>query len=62
MNVDFSGLKKVRKPSRKEKHRYRLWKKYLSDMGEEYAHKTAAAAAVEGTYPPDFDPKLNKYV
>jgi len=44
MKIDFSELRPVRKPTKKEKALYRRWVKYLSDsnMTEDEVHNRAA--------------------
>lgn len=47
MNVDFSHLAPIRKPTRKETSLYRGWVKYLSDskLNDSEIHKRAATFA-----------------
>lgn len=51
--IDFSSLRPVRKPTRKERGRYQRWVKYLSDsrLSEDEIHNRAAQFAAQGREP-----------
>jgi hypothetical protein len=55
MRVDWSEMNKARKPTRRERGRYKRWRTYLKDsrLGEDEQHRRAAAFAERGEVPPN---------
>ena len=53
MIVDFSDLQPVRKPTKKEKARYRRWLRYLSDskLSKQEIHARAESFTLQGKDP-----------
>lgn len=55
MTVDFSDLRHSRKPTKKERGRYKAWVKYLknSKLSEEEIYRRAEIFALQGRSPSD---------
>jgi hypothetical protein len=51
--IDWSKMKPVREPTRKERGRYQRWVKYLKDskLSEQQIHERAARLAEQGREP-----------
>lgn len=51
--IDWSGMKSVRQPTRKERGRYQRWVKYLKDskLSEQQIHERAARLTEQGREP-----------
>lgn len=51
--IDWSDMRSVRKPTRKERGRYQRWVKYLkeSKLSEEQIHERAARLTEQGRDP-----------
>lgn len=53
MKIDFSDMRNVRKPNKKERGRYERWVKYLLDskLSPEQIHERAARLTEQGREP-----------
>lgn len=51
--IDWSSMRPVRQPTRKEKGRYQRWVKYLTDskLTQEQIHERATRLAEQGREP-----------